>query len=133
MGEQIENVVKRSTKPKYKQKAARIYCGFRSCVVCPGLDSNQHALSSTTPSRWRVYQFHHLGLCCDPDRIRTCDPLLKRQLLYRLSYGIFFNSGRRRYGIFFIWSSDFGKGSVKRLRLKGDRFQFVAYFFVKSG
>ena len=22
-------------------------------------DSNPHALSSTTPSRWRVYQFHH--------------------------------------------------------------------------
>ena len=28
---------------------------------CPGLDLNQHAVSGTTPSRWRVYQFHHPG------------------------------------------------------------------------
>ena len=28
---------------------------------CPGLDSNQHGIAPTTPSRWRVYQFHHLG------------------------------------------------------------------------
>ncbi|MDB5209007.1 MAG: hypothetical protein JWR72_4082 [Flavisolibacter sp.] len=28
---------------------------------CPGLDSNQHAVSSTTTSRWLVYQFQHLG------------------------------------------------------------------------
>jgi len=29
--------------------------------MCPGLDSNQHACYSATPSRWCVYQFHHLG------------------------------------------------------------------------
>ena len=29
--------------------------------LCPGLDSNQHALSSTTTSKWLVYQFQHLG------------------------------------------------------------------------
>ena len=28
---------------------------------CPRLDSNQHVLTNTTPSRWRVYQFHHVG------------------------------------------------------------------------
>ena len=30
--------------------------------MCPGLDSNQHTLASTSPSSWRVYQFHHLGM-----------------------------------------------------------------------
>lgn len=30
-------------------------------VKCPRLDSNQHTLSSTTTSRWLVYQFQHLG------------------------------------------------------------------------
>ena len=25
-------------------------------------------------------------VCGEPDRIRTCDPLIKSQLLYRLSY-----------------------------------------------
>jgi hypothetical protein len=29
---------------------------------CPGLDSNQHSLSGTSPSSWRVCQFRHLGL-----------------------------------------------------------------------
>ena len=28
---------------------------------CPVLDSYQHDLTITTPSRWRVYQFHQLG------------------------------------------------------------------------
>ena len=28
---------------------------------CPGRDSNSHGLAPTTPSKWRVYQFHHLG------------------------------------------------------------------------
>ena len=30
-------------------------------LLCPGLDSNQHALSGTTTSKWLVYQFQHLG------------------------------------------------------------------------
>src|SRR5690606_4133599 len=34
---------------------------FAYSEECPGLDSNQHAVSGTTPSRWRVYQFHHPG------------------------------------------------------------------------
>ena len=67
---------------------------------CPGLESNQHVLTNTAPSRRRVYQFRHLGkednpvnenegnLLCDPDRVRTCDPLIKSQMLYQLSYGI---------------------------------------------
>lgn len=29
---------------------------------CPRQDSNLHKIALTTPSRWRVYQFHHLGL-----------------------------------------------------------------------
>lgn len=32
-----------------------------SNFLCPRLDSNQHVLADTTPSRWRVYQFHHMG------------------------------------------------------------------------
>ena len=28
---------------------------------CRGRDLNPHRLTPTTPSRWRVYQFHHLG------------------------------------------------------------------------
>ncbi len=30
-------------------------------IKCPGLDSNQHALSGTTTSKWLVYQFQHPG------------------------------------------------------------------------
>ena len=30
-------------------------------LLCPRLDSNQHAVSSTTTSRWLVYQFQHPG------------------------------------------------------------------------
>ncbi len=29
---------------------------------CRGGDSNSHELALTTPSRWRVYLFHHLGM-----------------------------------------------------------------------
>ena len=29
--------------------------------LCPGQDSNLHAVSSTTTSKWLVYQFQHLG------------------------------------------------------------------------
>ena len=73
-------------------------------LLCPGLDSNQHAVARTTPSRWRVYQFHHPGRArheddCrergseqrggrgrgDSGRARTYDPLVKSQLLYQLS------------------------------------------------
>ena len=28
---------------------------------CPEEDSNLHGLAATSPSSWRVYQFHHLG------------------------------------------------------------------------
>lgn len=30
--------------------------------LCPGRDSNLHAETGTSPSSWRVYQFHHLGI-----------------------------------------------------------------------
>ena len=29
--------------------------------LCPGQDSNLHIRTDTSPSSWRVYQFHHLG------------------------------------------------------------------------
>ena len=29
--------------------------------LCPRQESNLHELMLTTPSKWRVYQFHHLG------------------------------------------------------------------------
>ena len=32
-------------------------------VWCRGRDLNPHELTPTAPSRPRVYQFHHLGLC----------------------------------------------------------------------
>ncbi len=84
--------------------------------MCPGLESNQHVLANTAPSRRRVYQFRHLGpdpcsglegltrimwalrrysvpdpivqLYCEPARVRTGDLLIKSQMLYQLSYGI---------------------------------------------
>ena len=30
-------------------------------IMCPGQDSNLHAVSSTTTSKWLVYQFQHPG------------------------------------------------------------------------
>jgi hypothetical protein len=30
--------------------------------MCPEQDSNLHDLAITTPSRWHVYQFRHLGI-----------------------------------------------------------------------
>ena len=30
-------------------------------LECPEQDSNLHTETGTTPSKWRVYQFHHLG------------------------------------------------------------------------
>ncbi len=45
--------------------------------VCPGQDSNLHTLASTSPSSWRVYQFHHLGVVFGAqNRTRTCTSLL---------------------------------------------------------
>ncbi len=39
---------------------ANCFSGFLE-LLCPGQESNLHARTSTTPSKWRVYQFHHLG------------------------------------------------------------------------
>ena len=30
-------------------------------LMCPEQDSNLHTVAGTSPSSWRVYQFHHLG------------------------------------------------------------------------
>ncbi len=31
-------------------------------LLCPEQDSNLHTVTGTSPSSWRVYQFHHLGV-----------------------------------------------------------------------
>ena len=31
-------------------------------LQCPEQDSNLHTVTGTSPSSWRVYQFHHLGI-----------------------------------------------------------------------
>ena len=38
---------------------------------CRGRDLNPHGLTPTTPSRWRVYQFHHLGQSRPLHRVET--------------------------------------------------------------
>jgi hypothetical protein len=46
--------------------------GCQTKIWCPGRDLNPYSLAATSPSSWRVYQFHHLGkfitdhtTCCD--------------------------------------------------------------------
>ena len=46
----------RSNKKNDSQKMRAIL------ILCPGLDSNQHAGEGTTTSKWLVYQFQHLGI-----------------------------------------------------------------------
>ena len=45
-------------------------------------------LTPTRPSTWRVYQFRHVRLDSDLAGARTQDPLLKREMLYQLSYQV---------------------------------------------
>ena len=45
-------------------------------------------LTPTRPSTWRVYQFRHVRRS-DLAGARTQDPLLKREMLYQLSYQVF--------------------------------------------
>ena len=42
-------------------------------IQCPGEDSNLHGPKATTPSRWRVYQFHHLGFSIIIKEIRPME------------------------------------------------------------
>lgn len=47
----------------YKAKTPNIsFLDTWSFSVCPEQDSNLHTVIGTTPSKWRVYQFHHLGV-----------------------------------------------------------------------
>ena len=46
---------------------------------------NSYELTLTTPSRWRVYRFHHLG-AGRGGRTRTHGLRFWRPLLYQLSY-----------------------------------------------
>jgi hypothetical protein len=34
---------------------------------------NSHALTRTTPSRWRVYRFHHLGMSFRLEEWQECE------------------------------------------------------------
>ena len=34
----------------------------KSEILCPEQDSNLHTVTGATPSKWYVYQFHHLGI-----------------------------------------------------------------------
>ena len=54
-----------------------------SPLWCRGGDLNSHERKLTTPSRWRVYRFHHLGLYGRSGRIRTRDLRFWRPLLYQ--------------------------------------------------
>ena len=45
-------------------------------------------LTPTRPSTWRVYQFRHVREDSDLAGARTQDPLLKREMLYQLSYQV---------------------------------------------
>ena len=49
-------------------------------LLCPRLDSNQHVLANTTPSRWRVYQFHHVGIKKRTYALMACLPILLRRI-----------------------------------------------------
>ncbi len=46
--------------PLYHPRKFLIFAGTISW--CRGGDLNSYELTLTTPSRWRVYRFHHLGL-----------------------------------------------------------------------
>lgn len=65
--------------------------------LCPGQDSNLHPVIGTSPSSWRVYQFHHLGkyFCCS-GRTRTftegtkipCATITPRNIVVPESVGV---------------------------------------------
>lgn len=51
------------------------------CCLCPGEDLNLQSLAGTTTSRWRVCQFHHLGIILSiPSEVAV-----KTSLLYATS------------------------------------------------
>lgn len=50
-----------SSKAQCNYDAVEQYCIFYLIEMCPGQDLNLHDLAVTSPSSWRVYQFHHLG------------------------------------------------------------------------
>src|SRR5699024_6488523 len=100
---------------------------------------NPHALMDTWPSTMPVYQFQHLGqnfmlpkefqktteLCvgikCQKSDLagaRTQDPLLKREMLYRLSYQIISDCGCKYKSIL---------QSVKRISHKFEKIIEIYY------
>jgi hypothetical protein len=80
---------------------------------------NSDALTRTTPSRWRVYLFHHLGTSFTKKdgrggRTRTHDRRFWRPLLYQLSYTpaptgiiIYYNMRRQDHSIIVEFTRSF--------------------------
>lgn len=64
---------------------ARFYAGHnhRMSADCP-LATGKHRAVTHVDSRNLLPSKENSG---EPNRIRTCDPLIKSQLLYQLSYG----------------------------------------------
>lgn len=68
----------KKTQKKKNQTAKRSgFFKFR----CPEQDSNLHTVTGTSPSSWRVYQFHHLGdIAQGPGQRAQCKSLLLHAL-----------------------------------------------------
>ena len=54
-----------------------LLCHNQRVLWCRGGELNSHELTLTTPSRWRVYRFHHLGSSWQNKRAHT--PQLKSE------------------------------------------------------
>jgi hypothetical protein len=97
--------------------ALKLYSQYSNYLLCPERDSNPHDLKVTAPSRLHVYQFHHLGRnkkrparsrpfdFCDLAGVRTQDPLLKREMLYQLSYQVLCVYSGANIGALFVPAS----------------------------
>lgn len=57
IGANSEKIQQFRKKVKGKNTSRYVWPGLKMCARG---DSNSHALASTTPSRWRVYLFHHV-------------------------------------------------------------------------
>src|SRR5690554_5657454 len=66
-------------KPSKHLMFRRFFCAQNKTRTCT-------PLTGTSPSSWRVYQFHHLGKRRAKDGTRTRDPDLGKVVLYQLSY-----------------------------------------------
>jgi hypothetical protein len=68
-----------------------------------GFRSSLQPLANKKPFKLNMFErFNFTGL---PDRIRTCDPLIKSQLLYQLSYGEVYKIRLAKIRISYIYSN----------------------------